>query len=458
MKIGSWLIPGAGWPALGFPGAVLILAAAVGPAFAVSDADRLEAYQAFRTAFDAHQYKDALPLAEKVVTLTEEQYGTKDRALVNPLSNLATTQYRLRNYKNAENTYLRSVKIVEDSGGNADRLLLRPLHGLGATYYATGQFEDASIALKRALDLSRNLDGLFNTGQVPILDPLISSLVSLERHDEAEREYQYSVRIEENAFGTNDLHVLHPLDQYARWLEHIGRYANARALHARALAIGEQAGASNAILTVEPLVGIARSYRLEFVNGGEDSATPTGDPFAPGNDFSGSAVNGQRLNPDGERALLVAIQTIDKATPVDHARRGLTLVELGDWYLSSGVPVKGMQSYHDAWQDLSLSGSTALLTTPRQLAYRPPNSAISRSHLTERDNIEEHFVEASFTVTREGRVTDITVSETDAPDSLQKAVLAALRRARYAPAFENGEPVDAHGVKYREKLLSKKSR
>ena len=157
------------------PGSWLIFAVAVVvsvPAAATTDAERLDVYHQFRAAFDAHHYQEALPLAQQLVTLTEEQYGASDRALVNPLSNLATTEYRLGDYKDAEAAYLRGVKIVEDSGGNgnADRLLLRPLHGLGVTYYASGQFEDASIALKRALDLSRNLDGLFNAGQVAILD------------------------------------------------------------------------------------------------------------------------------------------------------------------------------------------------------------------------------------------------------------------------------------------------
>src|SRR5205807_3160089 len=118
-----------------------------------------------RTAFDAHRYSDALPLATKLVELTEEQFGASDRALVNPLCNLGTTQYRLGDYKHAEDSYVRSVKIAADTGGNGDRLLLRPLHGLGATYYVTRQFEDASVTLQRALDLSRNLDGLLNPGQ-----------------------------------------------------------------------------------------------------------------------------------------------------------------------------------------------------------------------------------------------------------------------------------------------------
>jgi tetratricopeptide (TPR) repeat protein len=425
------------------------------PALAVTDADRVQVYHDFRTAFDARRYQDALPLAQKVVQLTEEQYGADNRAMVNPLSNLGTTQYRMGDYKSAEETFQRSVKIVEDTGGAADRLLLRPLHGLGATYFAAQQYDDASVTLKRALDLSRNLDGLFNAQQLQILDPLITSLVALERHEDAEREFQYSVRVAENAYGKMDPRVLRPLDRYARWMERLGRYSTARALHARGLSIAEQTGGHNSILTVEPLTGIARTYRLEYVNGPEEESDQPTDPFESDAGFVPSALNRQRMNPDGERAVILALQAIDKSQPVDHLRRGVTLLELGDWYLCGGAQGKAIQVYQEAWKELQAGGSTAALDRPRQLAYRAPSSSITRSKLSP-DNIEEHFVEASFTVTRDGHTADIKTAATDAPDSQQRLVLAAVKRARYAPRFENGEAVDTQDVKLRERLVIKK--
>jgi tetratricopeptide (TPR) repeat protein len=417
----------------------------------------VQVYHDFRAVFDARQYKDALP--EKLVSMTEVQYGGSDRALINPLSNLGTTHYRLRDFKTAEETFLRAVKIVENSGGGADRALLRPLHGLGATYFATGQYEDASLILKRALDLSRNLDGLFNLEQMSILDPLIDSLVALDRHDEAERAYDYSIRVAETAYGKADLHVLRPLDRSAHWQERMGRYTTARILYARALQIAEQGQGGASIRTVDPLEGIARTYRLEFVNGGDStqSQVSIADPFAPAPELDPAVANSQRLNPDGERALLLALTAIDKAQPVDHMRRGVALVELGDWYVSGGVLPRGLQAYREAWKEFELGGSTAMLAAPRQLAYRAPWSSVTRSR-AERDNLEEHFVEASFTVTKEGRTTDVTTTDTDATESQQKGVLAALRKARYAPRLENGEPADTQGVKFRERLLSKKPR
>lgn len=423
---------------------------------AVTDADRVQVYREFRTAFDAHEFKEALPLAERLVAITEEQYGGSDRALVNPLANLGTTHYRLADYAAAEQAYLRGIKIAEDSGGAADRLLLLPLHGLGATYFKSGQYDEASVALKRALDLSRNLDGLFNPAQMPILEPLIASLVELERHDDAEREFEYSVRVAENAYGKTDSRLMRPLDRYARWMERMGRYTTARVLHARALTIAEQVGGENSVLTVDPLTGIARTYRLEFVNGpeqGAEAGTRSPDPGLA--DFGARPIGGQQLNPEGEHALLLAIQAIDKNSPADLQHRGMTKVELGDWYLCAGAGPKAIQVYQSAWKDLAESGSTATFAAPRQLAYRGPVMSIARSRLNA-DNVEEHFVETRFTVTKDGRVADVVAVSSDASPSQQKLVVSAVKRARYAPRLENGDPVDTSDVTLRERIVVKR--
>jgi tetratricopeptide (TPR) repeat protein len=435
---------------------VLIAALALGsPAIAVSDGDRVEVYHQFRTAFDAHQFKDALRLAEKLVALTEEQYGENDRALVNPLCNLATTQYRLADYATAEKTYARGIKIVEDGGGGADRLLLQPLHGLGATYFARGEYDEASVVLKRALDISRNLDGLFNPQQMQILEPLTRSLVALERREEADRDFEYSVRVAENAYGKGDLRLMRPLNEYAAWAERMGRYTTARALYARALTIAEQVRGPNSMLTVDPLIGIGRSYRLEFVNGSEEGTDPVVDPLEPATDLFPGALAAQRLNPEGEHALLLAVQTVTRNSPVNYARRGSALVELGDWYMGTGASAQAIDTYRAAWSDLVTAGSTAQLSAPRQLAYHPPNSSIARSRLSG-DNVEEHFVETSFTVTKEGKVTGVAVTSSDAPESQQKKVVSAVKRARYAPRFVDGVVVETSGVTLRERIVTKR--
>ena len=422
-------------------------------AAAVTDADRQQVYKQFRELFDAHKYTDALPVAEKLVSMTEQQYGDKNRALVNPLTNLGTVHYRLKDFSAAEQDYTRSVEILEATASSTDRQFLRPLHGLGAAHFAEGEYVDASVNLKRAIDLSRNLDGLFNIEQLQILDPLIASYIQLDLTADAEKEQQYALRVAETAYGKTDVRMLKPLDRYGRWLEQLGRYTTARLLYARALTIAEQAGGRGSMLGVDPLLGIARSYRLEFVNGTEEpSASP--DPFGQQDVAPLPLEGGQRLNPDGERALRLALNAIDKADPVDHKKRGETLTELGDWYASAGSFTKGVEVYREAWKELNASGATTLLDKPRMLAYRPPASSVRRSRLDSEES-EERFVEVRYTVTKDGRTDHVETVSSDAPDSSQKAVVSAMKKARYAPRLENGEPVDTAGVTWREKLLIK---
>ena len=56
----------------------------------------------------------------------------------------------------------------------------------------------------------------------------------------------------------------------------------------------------------------------------------------------------------GSARILLALRAIDKVKPVDHMRRGVALVELGDWYLSGGELPRGLQAYREAWKDFEL--------------------------------------------------------------------------------------------------------
>ena len=71
-----------GW--LAATASVLVSAFPAAPALAVTDADRMAVYQEFRTQYDARQYAEAQPLAERLVELTEEQYGAGGTAADQP--------------------------------------------------------------------------------------------------------------------------------------------------------------------------------------------------------------------------------------------------------------------------------------------------------------------------------------------------------------------------------------
>ena len=185
-------------------------------AYAVTDSDRIAVYKEFRSQFDARKYAEAQPLAERLVALTEEQYGGEDLALTNPLTNLATVHYKLGQYPAAIENYQRTLRILQAKSTIADKQQIRPLHGLGVSFMGARDPESAVVALKRAADLSRNTDGLFNINQVEFIDALIDAYESTGRFVEAEKESLYAMRVEEAAYGRNSIKLLDRLDKLAR--------------------------------------------------------------------------------------------------------------------------------------------------------------------------------------------------------------------------------------------------
>ncbi|HPF26715.1 MAG TPA: tetratricopeptide repeat protein [Steroidobacteraceae bacterium] len=418
---------------------------------AVTDDDRVAAYRAFRTLFDAGNYQAALPVAENVVKLTEIQHGAEDRSLVNPLTNVGTTQLKLGNHAAAEASYLRAVQILERSATTTDRQFIAPLHGLGSTYLAVKRPDSAVAPLKRALDLTRNLDGLYNLEQLPILRQLIDAYVATGDFADAEKEHNYAYRVVTTAYGNDDPRLLEPLDQLAGWYEFVGRYATARSYHERALGIIDRDGKRNDPRKVQALRGIARSYRLEYLYGPEKAEEPATDAFGrPLLNFENVQAGQQQRRL--EQALLLARQIVATNEPVDQRLLGETLVDLGDWYLISGSVAAAKEQYRKAWDALREAGDTALLNTPRQLAYRPSPFAVGRSRLDPTEATAQP-VELRFTVTSEGRVRGVTAAPTDISDGIVRSVSTALGRSRYAPRIENGEAVDTDGVIFVEQVL-----
>ena len=440
-----------GW--LGATAVAFALSFTAAPALAVTDADRLAVYKEFRVQFDARQYAAARPLAEKLVQLTEEQYGPEELALTKPLTNLATVDYKLGDFPNAIQNYQRTLRILQAKSTLADKEKIAPLHGLGVSFMGANDPESAVVALKRAADLSRNTDGLFNINQVEFIDALINAYAATGRWPEAEKEALYAMRVEEAAYGRSSIKLLDRLDKLARWYEADRRYTSERNVYDRALAILQKAGNENDVRRVPALRGIARAFRLESfygVEGADNSGTfNTGNQGAPV-----FAENTQSRR--GETALATALSIIDSNSPVDQQLRGEVLTDLGDWYLIANALRRAYDTYADAWKAFAQIDKTRYLMSPRILAYRPSISSIDRSQLDPAEAVVKS-VELHFSVDRDGRIDNVTSPTTDVPDSIVKGSAMSMKRSRYAPRIENGAAVATENVVFVERVLVRAS-
>jgi tetratricopeptide (TPR) repeat protein len=432
-------------------GATALALAMSVPAAAVTDADRMAVYKDFRTQFDSRQYAAAKPLAEKLVQLTQEQYGAEELQVSTPLTNLATVDYKLGDFAAAIDNYQHSLRILQSKSTMADKAQIRPLHGLGVSFMGANDPESAVVALKRAADLSRNTDGLFNINQVEFIDALIDAYVATGRYAEAEKESMYAMRVEEATYGRSSVKLLPRLDKLARWYEGDRRYTSERNIYERSLAILQRGAPKNDLLNVGPLRGIARSYRLETFYGPE--GVDTGGTFnAPNNGAPVFAQSTQERR--GETTLTTALDIIDANNPVDQQLRGEVLTDLGDWYLISNATRRAYDTYADAWKALAQVNNTKPLEVPRILALHPSISSIDRSQLDPTQAVLR-IVEMHFKVDRDGRIDDVTSPTTDVPDMVVKNAMAAMKRGRYAPRIDNGAAVPTEDVVYVERVLVK---
>ncbi len=434
-------------------GVLLCALASATPALAVTDADRLAVYKEFRTQFDARQYDAAKPLAEKLVQLTTEQYGADQLQLATPLTNLATVNYKLRDYSSAIENYQHSLRILQAKSTMADKQQIRPLHGLGISFMGANDPESAVVALKRAADLSRNTDGLFNINQVEFIDALIDAYAATGRWPEAEKEALYALRVEEAAYGRTSPKLLGRLDKLARWYEDERRFTTERTVYERSLAILQKDTTENDVRKVGPLRGIARSFRLEAFYGVEGADTG-GGTFNSNNNGAATYTPEGPQQRRGESTLTSALAIIDANTPADQQLRGEVLTDLGDWYLIGNASRRAYDSYADAWKSFAMVNNTAIISRPRVLGYRPSISSVERSQLEPGEAVVK-LVEMHMTVDRDGHVDNVTSPTTDVPDVIVRSSITAMKRARYAPRIENGVPVPTENVVFVEKVLIK---
>ncbi|MEJ0099665.1 MAG: tetratricopeptide repeat protein [Pseudomonadota bacterium] len=433
--------------------AALAIALSGSVGMAATPDERVTAYQDFRGAFDKGDYKLALPAAARVLEMTRSQFGTETPEVANALTNLATTYYRMHQYGEALDHYRNAITLLELQNQPTDTRLVRPLQGLGSTLLAMQREDEALVPLKRAIDIVRNHDGLHAESQLPVLRTLIVAYEATDRLADAGREHDYAFAVAEQAYGRNDPRMLGPLDDLAHWHEKSSHYTAARALYERAVQVAD-AGKPNGIQAVPGLRGIARCLRLAYVFGEtEASVASLAQAFpqlATGNSMEAISLPSS----DGERDLRSALQRLGNA-PAQAALRGAVLVDLGDWYLTANKASLALSSWREGWKELVAAGDTSLLDQPALLYYHAPGIAVSR-HQKDPNAYSEQRVDIRLAFEANGKVRDASVAN-PAPEreAAEKSVMSAARQATWRPAFRNGSPSAVDDYVFHEMIYVK---
>jgi esterase/lipase superfamily enzyme len=182
--------------------------------------DELDALKRHVEELDWNGKEDeAIPLAERYVTLTGQRYGEKHPEFVSAITSLGSLYESQHRYDEAETLLKRALSIREKELGPDDLQVSDSLDALAALYESQQRYDEAEVLLKRALS------------------------------------------IREKGLGPDALQVSYSLDALARLYESEGRITEAEELHRRARAIrAKSPGPPEYAAALEPSYAVVKVY------------------------------------------------------------------------------------------------------------------------------------------------------------------------------------------------------
>ena len=377
---------------------------------------RLEAQFLLGKLVDQERYEEAVPVAERMVELTEDELGLS-LELGGALSNLAILQRRLELYEPSEGNFLRAIDVIREIDGTYGEAAINPLIGLGVNYRARGDYFEAVTIFEEARTVSRRAYGLLNEQQIEILDHLSGTMIDMGNYVEADEHQLTALHLMERIYGVDTIEVLPAILKFARWLGSSYRFQQERDQYTRAMNIIRDHAGDTDLSMVTPLRAIGNSFRIQKLPDGR-----------------------------GLSSLRRALEIAESQPQPDNLIIAGTLVDLGDWSIAFSKIGPTGEEYLRAWQ---LLGELADGDALREEWFDEPSYVVrdspSNRGLSGPDDpgaLPGHVLIA-FDVTENGRTTNVIVVESVPPGLKDDATARAIGRSRFRPRMVDGELVRA---------------
>ena len=381
--------------------------------------------------------------------------------------------------------YEQAVLAQENSGGAFDPGLDEELLSLGTLLQQSGDVARAQQVLERALHVNRVNDGLFNMGQVPIIERTIEN--NLARGDlvAADEQQEYLLYVQRRNFDSRGVDLVPALTRYAEWNlfafgarmtappppadAEEGAEAKARPADDSDVMINFRTGRliiaqqvyQSLIQIVTNNFGIGDSRLLNFERqlaltnylyiatfGLEGELDPNALSLMPygaasfGDGFeTGRPPLGFRQGRDSLQRRVAYLADKSDVAPLVKAQAKL---DLADWMLLFSKRTGSLDVYQEAWRDMRDAGTSA-----EQLAavFNPPYPvripeyvypAYTRKALNLPEDLAleyKGYIDVEFKVSRFGIPSAVKVRNKSltATPPLEAMLLRSVRRAQFRP-------------------------
>jgi TonB family protein len=379
---------------------------------------RFEANDAFGRLVADQKFAAAVPVGKRLAELTEQEFGKRSRETADVYAALGDAERHAGDHDGAEKSYLEAIDVYRSVDGVFTPLVIGPLTSMGENYDEAGQYLNAVSAYSEARTVNRRTFGLLNEEQIPLLDHMTQSLVALNDLAEADKQQLEALHLIQRNWPPDSDRSLAATYKYAAWLQSRGRFQEERDTYAQALRAITDASGENDPRRVEPLRGIANSFRSQGIP-----------------------------EPQGIGSLNQALEVLDAHQPRDDLATAEVLRDIGDWNVAFDKVDYAGEEYRRAWQ---LLGDVDNGEKVRADWFRGANyvlrEPISLRDISEERNAPQGHVVAKFDLDTSGRPSNVVIVESDPPGLKDEAVLRAVRRSRFRPQMLDGELVSGQGL------------
>ncbi|HOW54115.1 MAG TPA: tetratricopeptide repeat protein [Syntrophorhabdaceae bacterium] len=206
------------------------------------------------------KYREAIPVAEKILAIYERINGPEHRDVATALSNLAGLHYDLGDYRKAQPLYQRSLEIKEKVLGTDHPDTVNTMRALAETCRFTGEYAKAELLYKRVLAIKEKTLGPDHPETAAALNNLAELYRSVRDYVKAEPLYKRSLEIKEKTLGPDHPETATALNNLALLYDAVDEYTKAEAFFKRSLSIRERSLGPDHALTAQSLNNLAGLY------------------------------------------------------------------------------------------------------------------------------------------------------------------------------------------------------
>ena len=358
-------------------------------------------------------------------------------------------------------SYRERIEEIEASHGAYGAGMDEQLLGLATALQKTGAHEEAISEFRRAMLINRVNEGLYSLNQIPMIERMIESQIALNQWEEANDNQQYLYWLHARNYGEKDPRMLPVINNLSRW--HLQAYVeekggtlfehliSATNLYQTAVDIITQNFGANDLRLVEALRGLkATNYYLATYDGEPQPPVVINTSFGGGNDMDTrrSKLDHYRMQSfsSGKKAIARIVDVYQKNPQSPPAASAKAKVELGDWYMMFNKWHSARETYGEAYQALWDNGATN--QEIEDIFGRPAALPALPMLEEDREALTQTYVTVSYDVTAFGKARNIEILNAYPDDrvSIRSRVRNILKRAKFRPRFENGEPVETVGI------------